>query len=147
MTVVQLIELLKRAPQNAKVEAEGCDCTGDAAGLQIFADGKTVMILRFDGVNTRWQFDGIHDDEASGVPPIFVDERGDEGMSGKRTGEPEPIAYGKLYAFYDSPFPVPADEGEWPREFNVPFEPDELEIDVEFPGGVVAVDKDGKVIG
>jgi hypothetical protein len=42
--VHQLISLLLRAPQNAEVTTEGCDCTGDSAAIELLED--EVMILR-----------------------------------------------------------------------------------------------------
>jgi hypothetical protein len=44
-TVGELIELLRRVPdQSLPVRTEGCDCLGDAAGLQV--DGDGVLIVR-----------------------------------------------------------------------------------------------------
>lgn len=45
MTVADLINKLQLLPPDAKVETEGCDCIGDAAGVVIETDG-TVLITR-----------------------------------------------------------------------------------------------------
>jgi hypothetical protein len=51
ITVRQLIALLSTQPQDVLVSVEGCDCTGDAAGVE-FHDykntGPEVLIYRTD---------------------------------------------------------------------------------------------------
>ena len=45
LTVSQLIEKLKKMPEDAPVWHEGCDCYGCADGVRLEEDG-TVMITR-----------------------------------------------------------------------------------------------------
>lgn len=47
MKVSELIEKLQRAPQDADVWTEGCDCDGECAFVLVHADG-TVMLARPD---------------------------------------------------------------------------------------------------
>jgi hypothetical protein len=42
--VVELITKLQAMPPDAQVETEGCDCIGQAEGVQF--DGDTVLITR-----------------------------------------------------------------------------------------------------
>jgi hypothetical protein len=54
MTAAQLIEILSHLPPDAEVETEGCDCTGDSAGVYVMDVGrgkkkKSVMICRSEG--------------------------------------------------------------------------------------------------
>ena len=44
LTVAELIARLRRLPQEAMVDTEGCDCVGAAMGVSF--DGQTVTILR-----------------------------------------------------------------------------------------------------
>jgi hypothetical protein len=46
LTVAALIEKLKTAPQDALVEVEGCDCTGECGGISIQDNGANVLITR-----------------------------------------------------------------------------------------------------
>ena len=47
LTVRELIKLLKNHPDEMKVFTEGCDCTGEAAGVRTFKDinGKEVLMI------------------------------------------------------------------------------------------------------
>jgi hypothetical protein len=48
LTVRELIDLLNRCPQDSPVEVEGCDCTGDATGVEIGWDlDVTVLVRRY----------------------------------------------------------------------------------------------------
>ena len=47
LTVAQLIEELKKMPQDAPVMHEGCDCWGVANGVNLEKDG-TVLITRIN---------------------------------------------------------------------------------------------------
>ena len=51
MTVAELIEKLRQMPPDAQVETEGCDCVGQAAGVNL--DGDTVLITRVMGIGDR----------------------------------------------------------------------------------------------
>lgn len=59
MTVAELIDLLKQAPPDSLVEADGCDCVDGAIGIEIRDHGytltrsPTVVIARSDGVAFR----------------------------------------------------------------------------------------------
>ena len=44
LTVAELIARLRRLPQEAMVETEGCDCVGAATDVSL--DGQTVTIIR-----------------------------------------------------------------------------------------------------
>jgi hypothetical protein len=51
LTVAQLIKLLQAEPQDAVVEIEGCDCVGEAVGIESLERGRvqdkpTVLIKR-----------------------------------------------------------------------------------------------------
>jgi len=46
LTVAELIEELKKAPQDAKVFTEGCDCYGDVGSVEIDKNGKEVGLMR-----------------------------------------------------------------------------------------------------
>lgn len=48
MKVSELIEKLQRAPQDAEVWTEGCDCHGQCGFVVLDDDGK-VMLARPDG--------------------------------------------------------------------------------------------------
>jgi hypothetical protein len=48
LTVAQLIEELKKFPQEALVEIDGCDCTGDATGVDSWADGRVIILREFE---------------------------------------------------------------------------------------------------
>lgn len=48
MTVSELIEKLQKAPQDAKLQGDGCDCYGDVARVFLTSDGE-VMLARSDG--------------------------------------------------------------------------------------------------
>jgi hypothetical protein len=57
MTAAQLIEILSRVPPDAEVETEGCDCTGDTAGIYVMDVGrgkKSAMICRSEGSNVDY---------------------------------------------------------------------------------------------
>ncbi len=49
ITVAELIEELRKMPQNLEVWAEGCDCTGEATGCEVLSghgdDGKKQVVL------------------------------------------------------------------------------------------------------
>lgn len=59
MKVSELIEKLQKAPPDAEVLTEGCDCNGDTAIVIVGEDG--VMIARSDSTY-------IHKPEDWGVP-------------------------------------------------------------------------------
>ncbi len=46
MTVQELIEELKKAPPDAEVYTEGCDCNGDVGSVRIEADRKEILLER-----------------------------------------------------------------------------------------------------
>jgi len=46
LNVSELIDLLKKQPQNALVYHEGCDCIGSADGVEYNKSDNTVMITR-----------------------------------------------------------------------------------------------------
>jgi len=46
ITIKELIELLKPFDENMFVDVEGCDCTGEASGVVLMHDNKTVLITR-----------------------------------------------------------------------------------------------------
>jgi hypothetical protein len=56
MTVAELIELLRQAPPDSVVEADGCDCVEGAVGIEIREHGRsikgpTVVISREAGAS------------------------------------------------------------------------------------------------
>lgn len=60
LTVAELIELLKQCPQDASVDADGCDCTAGATGLIYTRPNKhvpngNVLVARdvYDAVTVR----------------------------------------------------------------------------------------------
>lgn len=48
LTVAELIAKLSEMPPDAKVQTEGCDCYGPAAGVQI-EDGFVLITRTTDG--------------------------------------------------------------------------------------------------
>lgn len=46
LTVAQLIEQLRKMPQDARVYTEGCDCLGEAASVEYREHDHTVEINR-----------------------------------------------------------------------------------------------------
>lgn len=120
MNVAQLIELLKRAPQDAKVITEGCDCIGECDGIEVDKDGD-LMLTRPDGVDSEGR------ERRNGWVRCIDCRRwmtDADKVDGKwRTIDGEPAC-------------------EACRAAELPT----VSLDVEFPSGVVAVDKDGKVI-
>jgi hypothetical protein len=45
LTVAQLIEKLKEMPQDIPVYTEGCDCTGNAAGVMKEGSGEDECVV------------------------------------------------------------------------------------------------------
>jgi len=45
ITVAELIKMLSSCPQDAKVRVEGCDCCGDASGIDILYGISEVQVL------------------------------------------------------------------------------------------------------
>ena len=50
ITAAELRELLEDIPDDALVETEGCDCIGEANGVEYDEESNTVLIRRPDGV-------------------------------------------------------------------------------------------------
>lgn len=46
LTVAELMTLLSTCPKDAVVFTEGCDCWGDAFGVEIQNGGTSVLITR-----------------------------------------------------------------------------------------------------
>ena len=44
MTVAELIELLQKMPQDARVEAEGCDCINPVSGVSMQSAERYVLL-------------------------------------------------------------------------------------------------------
>jgi hypothetical protein len=52
MKVSELIEKLQKAPPDAEVNTEGCDCNGDVAAV-LWSEGDGVMLARSDAHYSR----------------------------------------------------------------------------------------------
>jgi hypothetical protein len=57
MKVSELIALLQKAPQDAELQSDGCDCYGDVARVFLTDEGK-VMLARSDGACLQYEQPG-----------------------------------------------------------------------------------------
>lgn len=46
LTVKELMDLLKDLPEDLRVDIEGCDCIGNAIGIDVDVADQSVLITR-----------------------------------------------------------------------------------------------------
>ena len=59
LTVADLISLLQKQDPEMAVVVEGCDCEGDASGVEVHTD-QSILITRFGGVG---EYERIHGED------------------------------------------------------------------------------------